>query len=120
MARLVQFAPEQAGITLSLNASALYLGSASGAALGAVVLSAGRAADLGWIGAVCTVAALGLLACRRGKRGDYAGGAAGGMTITGTDRLNLPENRSFRLARILVSLSFRACGRRVLQSIFAL
>jgi predicted MFS family arabinose efflux permease len=61
MARLVQFAPEQAGITLSLNASALYLGSASGAALGAVVLSAGRAADLGWIGALCTIAALGLL-----------------------------------------------------------
>ena len=80
MARLVQFAPDQAAITLSLNASALYLGSASGAALGALVLSVGRPADLGWVGALCGMAALCLLAVSaRQARGMRLAGAAGGV-----------------------------------------
>lgn len=50
-ARLVSLAPDAAVVALSLNASAMYLGSAAGAALGAVTLSLGAVTDLGWVGA---------------------------------------------------------------------
>ena len=85
MARLVQFAPDQAAITLSLNASALYLGSASGAALGALVLSVGRPADLGWVGALCGMAALCLLSVfGAAGAGVSTRGAAGGVNRVGS------------------------------------
>jgi len=61
-ARLIQVAGNQvAPVALSLNASFLYLGFAAGAALGAFTLSHGSAADLGWVGGLCEVAALALM-----------------------------------------------------------
>jgi predicted MFS family arabinose efflux permease len=57
-ARLVRFAPEAAVVALSLNASALYIGIAAGSALGALTISLGSPADLGWVGALCEIAAL--------------------------------------------------------------
>jgi predicted MFS family arabinose efflux permease len=49
-----------ASVTLSLNASFMFAGFASGAALGAATISRGSPADLGWVGAACVGAALGL------------------------------------------------------------
>lgn len=58
-ARLIGIAgPRAAPIALSLNASFLYLGFSLGAALGSYTLYRGSAADLGWVGAVCEIAAL--------------------------------------------------------------
>jgi predicted MFS family arabinose efflux permease len=47
-----------APVTLSLNASLLYLGVAAGASLGSLVLSRGSALDLGWVAASCELVAL--------------------------------------------------------------
>jgi predicted MFS family arabinose efflux permease len=47
-----------ASIVLSLNASFMFIGFAAGAALGALVLSHGSPANLGWVAAICEVAAL--------------------------------------------------------------
>ncbi|KKC31275.1 MFS transporter [Devosia psychrophila] len=41
-----------APLVLSLNSSALYLGIASGAVIGGLVLQYGTASDLGWVGAI--------------------------------------------------------------------
>ncbi|WP_397450750.1 MFS transporter [Pseudomonas sp. NA-150] len=61
-ARLMDVAGAQvAPVALSLNASFLYLGFASGAALGAFTLGIGTSADLGWVGALCECAALALM-----------------------------------------------------------
>ena len=61
-ARLIQVAGTKvAPVALSLNASFLYLGFAAGAALGAFTLSHGSAADLGWVGGLCEIAALALM-----------------------------------------------------------
>jgi predicted MFS family arabinose efflux permease len=49
-----------ASVTLSLNASFMFAGFASGAALGAATISRSSPADLGWVGAACVAAALGL------------------------------------------------------------
>jgi predicted MFS family arabinose efflux permease len=49
-----------ASVTLSLNASFMFAGFASGAALGAAMISRGSPADLGWVGAACVAAAFGL------------------------------------------------------------
>lgn len=49
---LLSLAPTSAPLVLSLNASALYLGIASGSLLGGLVLQYGSADDLGWIGAI--------------------------------------------------------------------
>jgi predicted MFS family arabinose efflux permease len=57
-ARLVSLAPDAAVVALSLNASAMYLGSAAGAALGALTLSIGSVSDLGWVGASYRLAGL--------------------------------------------------------------
>jgi predicted MFS family arabinose efflux permease len=60
-ARLVSLSGTAAApIALSLNASLLYLGISCGAVVGSIVLAAGSVSDLGWVGAVCEVAALGL------------------------------------------------------------
>jgi MFS transporter, DHA1 family, inner membrane transport protein len=45
-------------VSLSLNASALYLGVAFGSVLGGAVINVGTPADLGWIGAIPVLLAL--------------------------------------------------------------
>lgn len=49
-----------ASVTLSLNASFMFAGFASGAGLGAVTISQGSPADLGWVGAACVALAFGV------------------------------------------------------------
>jgi predicted MFS family arabinose efflux permease len=60
--RLMGLAPQSAPLLLALNASSLYLGMALGAALGAFTLAHGGVAHLGWVAALCELAALALLA----------------------------------------------------------
>jgi predicted MFS family arabinose efflux permease len=50
--------PASAPVSLSLNASALYLGVALGSILGGAVINLGTSTDLGWIGAIPVVLAL--------------------------------------------------------------
>jgi predicted MFS family arabinose efflux permease len=57
-ARLVALAPPFAGISLSLNASAIYLGSAMGAAAGALAITHGAVEQLGWVAAAFSLSAL--------------------------------------------------------------
>ena len=57
-ARLVAINPTLAEVSLSLNSSAIYLGSAIGAAMGATVIADGRVAQLGLIAAGFSFAAL--------------------------------------------------------------
>jgi predicted MFS family arabinose efflux permease len=57
-ARLVALAPALAPISLSLNSSAIYLGSAMGAAAGALVIRDGVMERLGWVAAGFGLAAL--------------------------------------------------------------
>lgn len=59
--RLVALEPGLASITLSLNASATYLGISLGAVLGSVVVAHGRILALGWLAAGCELAGLLLL-----------------------------------------------------------
>jgi predicted MFS family arabinose efflux permease len=60
-ARLVEIAGVRVTpIVLSLNASFMYLGFSLGAALGAFALVRIGSANLGWVGAACELAALGL------------------------------------------------------------
>lgn len=49
---LLSLSPGNAPLVLSLNASALYLGIASGSLIGGLVLQFGTASDLGWVGAL--------------------------------------------------------------------
>lgn len=60
-ARLVQLVPNNAVVALSLNASALYLGNAAGAALGGLTLSFASVADLGFTAAACELAGVAAL-----------------------------------------------------------
>jgi predicted MFS family arabinose efflux permease len=56
-AKLISIAGLQvAPVALSLNASFMFIGFSCGAVLGAVTLSHGSHADLGWVGAVCVAA----------------------------------------------------------------
>jgi len=57
-ARLVTLAPTLAAVSLSLNSSAIYLGSATGAAVGALVIADGGVGRLGWLAAGFSMAAL--------------------------------------------------------------
>ena len=57
-ARLVALAPGLASVGLSLNSSAIYLGSATGAAVGALVIANGGVGRLGWVAAGFSMAAL--------------------------------------------------------------
>jgi DHA1 family inner membrane transport protein len=59
--RLLAMAPNSAPLVLSLNASALYLGIALGAGVGAQVLTYGSPLDLGWVGALFPTLALVIL-----------------------------------------------------------
>ncbi|MDK1373889.1 MULTISPECIES: MFS transporter [unclassified Sinorhizobium] len=75
--RIVGFAPEVAHLTLSLNASAIYLGIASGTAIGGRVLENTAAANLGFFAALFPVAALAVLyAGLRSYRRRFAAGLA--------------------------------------------
>jgi predicted MFS family arabinose efflux permease len=57
-ARLVALAPTLAAVSLSLNSSAIYFGSAMGAAVGALVIADGGVGQLGWVAAGFSMAAL--------------------------------------------------------------
>ena len=58
-ARLIGIAGVKvAPIVLSLNASSMYLGFSLGAALGSITLIYGSVMSLGWVAALCEVAAL--------------------------------------------------------------
>jgi predicted MFS family arabinose efflux permease len=57
-ARLVALAPDLAPVSLSLNSSAIYLGSATGAAVGALVIADGAVGRLAWVAASVSLAAL--------------------------------------------------------------
>ncbi|GEP53877.1 MFS transporter [Reyranella soli] len=57
-ARLVALAPDLAPVSLSLNSSAIYLGSATGAAVGALVIADGAVRMLGSVAACFSLAAL--------------------------------------------------------------
>jgi predicted MFS family arabinose efflux permease len=57
-ARLVALAPALAPVSLSLNSSAIYLGSATGAAVGALVISDGAVGRLGWVAVGFSLVAL--------------------------------------------------------------
>jgi len=59
--RLIRLAPERAPMTLSLNASAVYLGIAAGSALGGAVIDLVGVSAVGWAGAACQLAGLGLM-----------------------------------------------------------
>jgi len=67
--RIVKLAPQAASLVLSLNASALYLGVALGAAVGGLTLRYGTPADLGVVAALFPLAAVAVIAVgRRGLR----------------------------------------------------
>jgi MFS transporter, DHA1 family, inner membrane transport protein len=57
-ARLVALAPTLASVSLSLNSSAIYLGSATGAAVGAMIVADGAVVRLGGVAALFSVASL--------------------------------------------------------------
>jgi predicted MFS family arabinose efflux permease len=60
--RIIKLAPDAAPLALSLNASAIYLGVALGSVVGGGVLSYGGPADLGWVAALFSLAAFGIVA----------------------------------------------------------
>jgi predicted MFS family arabinose efflux permease len=59
--RLIRLAPDRAPMTLSLNASAIYLGIAAGSALGGMAIDLIGVSAVGWVGATCQLAGLGLM-----------------------------------------------------------
>ncbi|MDN6882892.1 MFS transporter [Variovorax sp. CAN2819] len=67
--RLIRLAPERAPMTLSLNASAIYLGIAAGSALGGAAIELFGIGSVGWVGAACQLVGLMLLlrAARRAR-----------------------------------------------------
>jgi predicted MFS family arabinose efflux permease len=67
-ARLVALAPDLAPVSLSLNSSAIYIGSATGAAVGALVIADGAVRMLGYVAAGIGLAAL-LTVLGSGRRG---------------------------------------------------
>jgi predicted MFS family arabinose efflux permease len=75
--RLVALSPTQAPLLMSLNASMLYLGTASGAVISGALLSQAGFARLGWVGAPFAMAALLTLAFDRAPAIRKPGGPAG-------------------------------------------
>src|SRR6185437_3486636 len=67
-ARLVALAPDLAPVSLSLNSSAIYLGSAVGAATGAIVVADGAVRMLGGVAAGMSLAALLVVLVSSGSR----------------------------------------------------
>jgi predicted MFS family arabinose efflux permease len=82
MSRLAAMAPDAVVVALSLNASALYVGIAAGAALGQQVLRHGASWELGFVGAACELGALGLLLVATQRRKAAAREAARVSEIT--------------------------------------
>jgi predicted MFS family arabinose efflux permease len=70
VSRIVGLAPDVAGLTLSLNVSALYFGVAFGTFVGGRVLEFGSVEEIGLAGAAMSVTALAmfLYSLRRGPR----------------------------------------------------
>lgn len=66
--KIVAMAPQAAPLALSLNASALYLGTALGAIVGGLVLEHATIYDLGWVAALFPLAALGVLLAGQPRR----------------------------------------------------
>jgi len=68
--RLIRLAPERAPMTLSLNASATYLGIAAGSALGGAAIELFGVSAVGWTGAAMQLVGLALLlrAARRARK----------------------------------------------------
>jgi predicted MFS family arabinose efflux permease len=66
--RIVRLAPQAASLVLSLNGSALYLGVAFGAVVGALTLRFGVPADLGLVAAMFPLAAVAVVALGRSPR----------------------------------------------------
>ncbi len=73
--RLIRLAPERAPMTLSLNASAIYLGIAAGSGLGGVAIDLFGVGTVGWAGAACQFAGL-MLLLRAARRARVAGSAS--------------------------------------------
>lgn len=67
-AYIVTLAPRLAPITLSLNASAIYLGASLGAVIGSFVVAGRGVAGLGWAAAACEVVAVLTLRFTRKRR----------------------------------------------------
>jgi predicted MFS family arabinose efflux permease len=67
-AHIVALAPKLAPITLSLNASAIYLGASLGAVIGSLVVAHGSIGSVGWAGGLCELAALFALRFTRRSR----------------------------------------------------
>jgi predicted MFS family arabinose efflux permease len=68
VSRLVSLTGGAAPLVLSLNGSALYLGTAGGALLGGQVLTHGTVYDLGWVSAIFPLVALAILTLRARPR----------------------------------------------------
>jgi len=68
VSRLVSLAGGAAPLVLSLNGSALYLGTAGGALLGGQILTHGTVYDLGWVSAASPLIALAILVFQRTPR----------------------------------------------------
>jgi MFS transporter, DHA1 family, inner membrane transport protein len=67
VSRLVQMCQGAAPLVISLNASAIYLGTALGAVAGAQVLQHGTVFDLGWVAAIFGLVAMGILVSGRAR-----------------------------------------------------
>ena len=76
--RLIRLAPERAPMTLSLNASAVYLGIAAGSGLGGATIAWFGVSAVGWVGAAAQLAGLVLLwrAARRARSATPAASTA--------------------------------------------
>ena len=68
VSRLVSLTGPAAALVISLNGSALYLGTALGAVVGGQVLAQAGVNELGWIAALFPVAALWLLVTSTSER----------------------------------------------------
>jgi DHA1 family inner membrane transport protein len=63
--RMIKLAPDAAPLALSLNASAIYVGVALGSVVGGQVLTSLGPVNLGWVAALFSLAAFGIVALAR-------------------------------------------------------
>ena len=68
--RLLSLDPRNANVLMGLNNAVIYLAMAGGAALGGASLLALPAADIGWTGAICSLAALSAFLLERRRAND--------------------------------------------------
>jgi predicted MFS family arabinose efflux permease len=81
--RLVRLDPGLASVTLSLNASATYVGISLGAVLGSVAVAHGGVLALGWIAGACSMVGLVLLQAVPGPARRRVGTAERAGTVQG-------------------------------------